>query len=346
MSHPGYELDVTVAPPRPDQVVFSVGMTAYRRRDLVDAARAWGEWETLLREAREELACAARAAELGADPLLPSSAATAGASWRRAHDLLAAEDLEAWLAERDVSVAAWLAHVRQELLRDQWRAELSAILERGPSPAEAQLSGTAWTRGICSGVVGELAERLAAEAAAEAMFAEPEEPGPDESFSDDADVSRATLARLRAAHERLVTEAITDARVARELETHRLQWTSVHATVLAHQDLDVLREAALCVSQDGLELAAVAAEARAEVRRGRLVLGELPAEVGASLFAAEPGDLLGPVSVEEAAWLVRVEAKTTPSAADPELRNRAAQLIAAREQARAVNRWIRWHERL
>jgi hypothetical protein len=43
---------------------------------------------------------------------------------------------------------------------------------------------------------------------------------------------------------------------------------------------------------------------------------------------------------------VLVEAKTMPSAADPELRSRAAELIAARERARAVDRWVRWHEHL
>lgn len=345
MAHPGYELDVTVTPPRPDQVVFSIGTTAYRRRHLVSAARAWGEWDALLHEAHEELACAARASALG-DPLEPSSAAAAGASWRRAHGLLAAEDLEAWLAERDVSVTEWLAHVRQELLRDEWRSELPSILAACSSPEEAELTNATWALGICSGALGELSERLAAEAAAEATFAQPQERLLEEKPSGEADVSPASLERLRAAHERLVAEAVTDARIARELEAHRVAWTSVHALVLAHRDIEVLREAALCMTEDGAEPAAVAAEAGAELRRERLVVGGLPADVGGLLFAAEPGELVGPLSLEEIAWLVRVEAKTTPSAADPELRTRAAQLIAAREHARAVDYWVRWHERL
>ena len=345
MAHPGYQLDEAVAPPRPDQVVFSVGTTAYRRRHLVDATRAWGEWDALVREAREELACAARAAER-VDPLDPSAAAAAGASFRRAHGLLAAEDLEAWLAERDVAVADWLSHVRQELLREEWRGELDAIVDGGPAPDGAELARAAWTLGICSGAIAELVERLAAEAAAEAAVTRPDEPALGESSYADADVSPASLERLRAAHERLVSEAVTDARVARELEAHRAAWATVDAVVLVHPDLDVLREAALCVTQDGLDLAAVAEEAGAELCRERLAVSALPAEVGARLFAAEPGELLEPLAVEETAWLVLVEGKTMPSAADPELRNRAAELIAARERAGAVDRWVRWHEHL
>jgi hypothetical protein len=345
VAHAGYQLDEVVAPPRPDQVVFSVGRTAYRRRHLLEAARAWGEWDALLREAREELGCAARAAESG-DPLEPAAAAAAGASFRRAHGLLAAEDLEAWLAERDIAVADWLAHVRQELLRAEWRDDLDAIVAESPSPGGMELARTSWTLGICSGAIAELAERLASEAAAEAASSRPEEPRAGETTYVEADVSRASLERLRAADERLVAEAVTEAGVARELEAHRLRWASVDAVVLAHPDLDVVREASLCVTQDGRELAAVAAEAGAELRRERLVLGELPAEVGGRLFAAEPGELLEPLAVEDTAWLVLVEAKTMPSAADPELRNRAAELIAVRERARAVDRWVHWHERL
>jgi hypothetical protein len=343
MGHPGYQLEV-VAPPRPEQVVFSVGATAYRRRHLLEVARVWGEWESVVSEAREELACAARAAERG-DPLGPSAVSEAGAVWRRSVGLLAADDLEAWLGERDVAVADWLAHVRGDLLREAWHGELESILAEVFPPEDTDLIRAAWALAVCSGAIADLAERLAEEAAADASFERPDEPAlADPSYSD-ADISPAALARLRAAIERLAAEAVTDQRVARELETHRVAWTSVDCLVLVHPELDVLREAALCVTEDGLELAAVAVECGGELRRERLVLGELSAELGTRLFNAEPGELLEPVPVEDTVWLVIVEAKTMPSAADPELRNRAAELLAARERARAVDRWIRWHER-
>jgi hypothetical protein len=344
MSHPGYQLDEVVAPPRPERVVFSVGVTAYRRRHLLGVARVWGEWGPIVREAREELACAARAAECG-DPFDPSAVASAGAAWRRARGLLAAEELEAWLAERDVTSVDWLAHMRGALLREAWNDELEGIVTETRSPEDADLLRAAWTVAVCGGTVADLAERLAEEAAAEAMFEHPEEPALEDPSFVDVDISPAVLTRLRAADDRLAADAVTDDRVARELETHRVAWASVDCLVLVHPDLDVLREAALCVTQDGLELASVAAESGAELRHERLVLGELPAEVGARLFNAEPGELLEPVAVEDTAWLVLVEAKTMPSSADPELRERAAELIAARERARAVDRWIRWHER-
>jgi hypothetical protein len=326
-------------------VLFTVGATTYRRRDLVVAAEAWGDWDALVREAREEIACEAHARDV-ADPLDSTAVDEAAVAFRRARGLLAAEDLESWLAERDVSVADWLAHLRRSLLCDLWRGELDELLHAGEPVDAAGLAAAAWTRGICTGALGDLADRLATEAAAEAALTTPPADEGGAPALVDADVGAAALERRRAAHARLVEQAVTGAGIARELDAHRLEWTSVDCIVLVHADLDVLREAALCVVDDGLELEAVALEAGAEVRRSRLLVGELPPEVGGPLLAAEPGQLLEPVEVDGVAWLALLEAKTTPSAADPALRERAVELIAARARARALDNWVHWHERL
>jgi hypothetical protein len=330
---------------RAERVLFTVGATAYRRRDLVVAAEAWGDWDALLREAREEIACEARARDVG-DPLDPLAVDEAAVAFRRARGLLAAEDLESWLAERDVSVVDWLAHLRRSLLCDLWRGQLDSLLLEGEPVDAAEVAAAAWTRGICTGVLADLADLLATEAAAEAALATPPADASGVPALADADVGAAALERRRAAHARLVELAVTSAGIARELEAHRLDWTSVDCVLLVHADLDVLREAALCVVDDGLELDAVALEAGAELRRSRLLVGELPPEVGGPLLAAEPGQLLDPVEVDGVAWLARLEAKTTPSAADPALRERAVELIAARARARALDNWVHWHERL
>ena len=330
---------------RAERVLFTVGATAYRRRDLVVAAESWGDWDALLREAREEIACDAHAGDV-ADPLDPTAVDKAAVAFRRARGLLAAEDLESWLAERDVSVADWLAHLRRSLLCDLWRGELDSLLRAGEPADAAGIAAAAWTRGICTGALGDLADRLATEAAAEAALATPPADESGVPALADADVGAAAIERRRAAHARLVEQAVTAAGIARELDAHRLEWTSVDCVLLVHADLDVLREAALCVVDDGLELEAVALEAGAELRRSRLLVGELPSEVGGPLLAAEPGQLLEPVEVDGVAWLARLEAKTTPSAADPALRERAVELIAARARARALDNWVHWHERL
>jgi hypothetical protein len=331
--------------PRAELVVFAVGSTQYRRRDLIAAAEIWGAWEAIVGEAREELACESECREIG-DPLDTATVAAASEAFRRARGLLAADDLEGWLRDRDVTVADWLAHVRRSLLCDLWRGELATLLlEREPADA-AEIRAAAWTRGICTGALGDVADRLATDAAAEAALAtsladEGGAPAPA-----DADVSPLALERRGAAHARLVEEAVTSAGIARELDAHRLEWTTVDCVLLVHADLDVLREAALCVVDDGLELDVVALEAGAELRRSRLLVGELPPEVGGPLLAADPGQLLEPVEVDGVAWLALLEAKTTPSAADPALRERAVELIAARARARAVDNWVHWHERL
>jgi hypothetical protein len=328
-----------------EHVLFTVGATAYRWRDLVVASEVWGDWDVLLREAHEEIACEAHARESG-DPLDPAAVDETAVAFRRARGLLAAEDLKTWLAERDVAVADWLAHLRRSLLCDLWRGELDALLLAQDPADAAEIRAVAWTRGICTGALGDLADRLATEAAAEATLSTPPAEEAGAPTLADADVSAAALERRRAADARLVDEAVTSAGVARELEAHRLEWTSVDCILLIHPNLDVLREAALCVVDDGVELEAVALEAGAEVRRSRLLVGELPPEIGGPLLAAEPGQLLEPIVVDGVAWLALLEAKTTPSAADPALRERAVELIAARARARALDTWVHWHERL
>lgn len=304
------------AVPRSDRLVFTAGSADFRRRDLVAAAQAWGEWARLVQLAREELACDGR-------PVDATDVTAAANGFRRARGLLAGEDLEAWLAARDVSVADWLAHIRRSLLRDR-----GAI----PDPLPPAAGQAAWVRGICSGVLAETAERLAAGAACAAAQALPVDP--------------AAPARLDAARERLAAAAATEAAVGRELATRRLEWTSVDCRTCLFPDREVAAEAALCVREDGRAFEDVAAEAGVETRRARLLAGELEPELAAALLAAEPGELVGPVEVRGGSRLALVEAKTPPSSADPELRARAAAIVAARALAHAVDEHVRWHERL
>lgn len=304
------------AVPRSDRLVFTVGSAGFRRRDLVAAAEAWGEWARLVQVVREELACDGRPVEAG-------EVTAAANGFRRARGLLAAEDLEAWLAERDVSVADWLDHVRRSLLRDR-----GGIPDTLP-PASGQ---GVWVHGICSGVLGELAERLAAGAACAVAQTLPVDP--------------ASPARLDAARERLGAAAASEAALGRELGARRLEWTSVDCRTCLFPDREVAAEAALCIREDGRAFEDVAGEAGVETRRARLLAGELEPELAAALLAAEPGELVGPVEIPGGSRLALVEAKTPPSSADPALRARAAAIVAARAVARAVDEHVRWHERL
>jgi hypothetical protein len=338
--------------PREERAVFAVGATLYRRRELVDAAAAWGEWAGLTEAAREELACRVRADTAG-DPLAAGALSAAGAAFRRSRGLLAAEDVQDWLAERDLAVGDWFAHLRGELLRDAWRDHLAEIAAAAGAPEPAELARATWVRAVCTGTLSRVAERLAAGAAALAELSAAERrrdgacdvSGPDGELRP-GDVGPEALARLEAAAHALVRRAATGDRLGREVEAHRVGWTSADCTILAHPSLDVLREAALCVTEDGMTLDAAAREARAELLRSRLVVEELPEALAARVFAAEPGELLEPELVGDVGWLVLVEAKTIPSVADPALRERAATLIAARERARASDVWVRWFERI
>jgi hypothetical protein len=135
--------------------VFSAGGHCFTWVEVIDAARARGEWAALQHHVLELLA---RERELAAVGALPSAAEAraAAAEFRSQHKLLTKEELEEWLHRRDVTVGAFMAEIRRSLLE----------------PAENTSAGSAestdrasWVRAACSGKLAAYAQTLAREVA-------------------------------------------------------------------------------------------------------------------------------------------------------------------------------------
>jgi hypothetical protein len=347
------------------QVVFTAGATPYSWRDVVLAAHLWGEWADLEAAARQGLACWERVEADGDEPS-PDDVAREADAFRYARDLLSAEDMEAWLDRWGLDTEAWTDWVTRSVLRQRWADRLAEITAAHPVDGD-EVAAVLHEEAVCSGALGRWAERLATRAAA---FEQEREAGGADALDDDAArhavetaaaasaaalpetsledrrARLADLARVERAFQRFRRSALTPETVAHEIRAHRLEWVRLDCRYLRLSDEQMAREAALCVREDGADLATVGAEANAPVRQGRLYLDVVEAPLRERLVGARPGELVGPVASEGAFLLFEIQDKVAPSIDDPAVRQRAEAAALGGRIGREVTDRVHWHVQL
>lgn len=306
---------------------FAVDGRAFAWEEVLVAAELRGELETLEAQTHQGLACARRAvAEDDAVP--PESLRAAATAFRYEHDLLAAEELEAWLRDRGLSLSEWNDHLRRLLLRERWTDELDRIESEFAAAAD-EVERILPVEAICTGFLRRAAEQLAEDAALAAPAGDGEVPIP---------------AILRAADAVRARVPSTE-EIEHEVAAHALDWIRIEAETLELPDLEVAREAALCVRVDGRPLDDVAADCGLAATALVLYLGDADPDLRTALVSAGPGELIGPVERPGGHLLLHLRAKTEPSMNDPELGRRAAAALAARGVERELRDRVLWHER-
>ncbi len=301
-----------------EQEVFSVDGTSYSWGDVLVSAELRGELAALVSATRHRLA----RAEVDA----PSHEAVreAGLRFRRERGLLSAEELEAWLAHWQLSIADWTEYLRRTVPSGNRAGEHDG------TAADAELDKAVAVDAICSGFLEQEAKRLACDASLAEIDAS------------DGEDRREQIAQIAASATSARAALAAAADVEREIDTRALEWTRIDAELLELADVDAAREAALCVQVDGLSLAEVAADAGVSVKRRELYLEEAEREGLTGLLGANAGELVGPIEREGGFLLVHVHARTRPSAGDPELRRRAQAYLVERASERAFEARVRW----
>jgi hypothetical protein len=294
--------------PEPDalgQPVFSIGEHTYTWRDVVRYAEVVGAWQEIAEEASMRVAADACTA------VDPDDVDAAASAFRRERGLLSADDLDAWLERRGVSMDEWLAYVRGSL-------------------ADAEAAGNAaappdaiWAEAVCSGsleeLAGELADRLAV--APETPFEE-----------------------LEASFEAYGAEVASAEAVDREIASARVEWIRVRYDCARFDAPEAAAEAALAVRADGVRLSDVSDLAGVDVEQVETWVEEAEPALASLLIGACEGDLLGPVDVDEGALVVEIVEKLPVDASDPTIRARAAEAVVARTLRRQVDERVLWHE--
>lgn len=303
--------------------VFSAGGHCFTWVEVIEAARARGDWAALQRHV---LAVLARESELAATNELPSAVRVQAAArqFRYRHNLISADDLEEWLSRRDITIDEWIAEVRRSLLEPAADVSLS-------SPEAVERAD--WVHAICSGKLAAFAKTLAEEVAVHVS----EQP---------LTLARDELAALSEKRERFGAAQVVESTLAREVRDNNVGWTRFDLQYLVHADDMVVREAALCVRLDGRNLGDVAADVGVPLHETSLLLEDAEPVLRTRLIAASPGEVVGPHATESGHQLVHVVRRVPPTLDDAGVRRRAEEAITRRALAAQVNRHVNWHEQL
>jgi hypothetical protein len=311
------------------QVAFSVGDAEYRWEDVVAAAERWGDWARLQQQVREAAACLRRLEEdetlLGEDEV-----EAAAEEFRYGRDLIAAEDMEAWLARWELTVDDWMDFLRGSILRRKWSADLPELVAEHREP-DRDLDALLAREAICSGELDRLAHRLGGRAAIHARLA-----------NGRAGTEPITPERLEDSFQAFCRSTLTTEAVRKQIRARQTEWTRLDCESLSFPDEAMAQEALLCVREDGTPLAEVAADAKRELRRERLDLEAVDPSLRGRLLAAQKGELLGPLGSGDAFVVYRVLDKSLPSDSDPAVVAMAERTILERLVDREIDERVRW----
>jgi hypothetical protein len=349
-------------------VVFAAGKTTYQWDDVVLAAQQWGDWGEFETEVRYGIACAKRMEESG-ERAAADAVQSAANAFRYDHNLLTAQETEAWLRAWGLTTASWMAYVERSMLRQRWAAERTELLSRYPA-SDAEIESLSTVEGVCSGHLRRFAQKLAGRASAHDKVtgggdvapderARPEEsptmPAAREPLRDDRPCGvpgispercreiLASLARLERSFELFRAETLTAKAVRECINSHHLDWIRLDCRSVTFTDEGAAREAALCLREDGGDLDSVAADARATPRDSRLYLSEIDVTIRDRFLRARAGEVLGPLRLDGAFVLYLVLQKVLPSEHDAEVRRLAEETVLRHAVAHEIHQRVHWH---
>ena len=343
------------------QAVFSVGNNEYNWEDVVLAAKVRGDWAKVENELHKGLACLSRATAKHYS--LPVQEVTLEANdFRYKRSLITAEETELWLNKWQLSVEDWMGYIRRSMLRRKWAGNLSEIVSEYPV-TDDEMKTSIRSEALCSGYLAEFARYLAGRGAVYEKLEEASEGAISRERVerhlevllkkvDSSDLESLTrtplerlvnLATLETAFEEMANRCLTADALRSCITANRIDWIKLGFDEIAFADEPAAREAALCVREDQMTLAEVAADAQQPLRHITLYIEEVAAESKSKFLACAAGELLGPIGRHGHFVLCWVTDKTMPDEADPQIRQKAEQNILDTLVKREINDRVRWH---
>jgi len=328
-----------------DVIVCACGTQEYTARDAIDAAIFRGEFEEKWRTFLRHVAAEERAEELELE--LDESAISAAADeFRYSHDLITAEETEAWLVNRGLTF---------DDFSDYFARQYSvAALDEGFSPEQIGYTSAApdlrdlfvaelILSGILEHMTTKLLWRLAARCAekelpSEAIAAEKRKfldrinieptqlPHWLEELGRDSQWLNEMLA-LEAAYGAHCDALLVPEARQRGLMALRLHLTRFEIELIELESHDAAKEALFCVREDGMSMEEVATEGRYPYRRADSLLEDLPVNAQQKYLSVSQGDLLEPMPRGDGFELCRIIKKVEPRLEDPIVKSRVDQRL-------------------
>ena len=296
-----------------DLVVCTCGEHEYTARDAIDAAIFRGELDVKWKEFLHQVAAERRADELELEPD-ESAISSAVEAFRYEYDLITAEETEAWLANRELTLDDLADYLTREYYASTLHEEIIPD-EIEYSSADVELRQSFLAELILSGELDRMTSDLIVRLAARCTG---KELPPDmitaekrkflhrngitseeladwlEQLQRDSKWLDEMLAMEAAYGKHCATLLTAEAR-QRELLALRLPLTKFKTEVIEVESLDAAREALFCVREDGMSMEEVATEGRYPYRRADFILEDLPVDAQHKFLSVSPGEVLKPL---------------------------------------------------
>lgn len=336
---------------------FRVHDEVYTFADVALAAALWGDWDRLREDTRAGLCCL-RSYRDAQRPLPEAEIDEAAVDFRYAHEMVTAQEAEAWLQQWGISAAEWMDAMRREVLRRKHQSRLGEIVATCPVDDD-DVTAASGIDAVCSGLFTRLTPKLAARAAlhnrirssnggppADDVIGGVERGIPIPQLPFDATrivASRRRLAEMELSLQEFRAGALTPRSVADQIAAHHLDWIRVDYQVLSFPAEAMAREAVLCVREDGMSFESLAADTGvAQLRDETQWIGDVKGPMHGALLGARPGEIIGPIARGGNHEVYRLTTKRLPAASDAAVQERAERSIMHRALAAELNERVQW----
>ncbi|HET6886587.1 MAG TPA: hypothetical protein VFH87_01565 [Candidatus Udaeobacter sp.] len=339
-------------------IVCVCGAHEYMARGAVDAALFRGELDSQWKQFLRRLEAKSLADELDLD-LGDDAITTAAEAFRYEHDLITAEETEAWLATRGLTLDDFSDYFTRQYCASTL-SEKIVPEEVEYTSASSELHRLFVTELILSGeldrMTTELIWRLAARCAAK--DSDPDAiAGEERKFFGRNEIELAQLSNwlkrlgrdsewfkemvvMEAAYRQHCDTVLVQQARQRELVTLRLPLTRFETEVIELESRDAAKEALFCVREDGMSMEEVAMEGRYPYRRADFFMEDIPVDAQQRFLSASVGDVLEPVVRGDGFELCRIVKKIEPQPEDPSVRSRIEQRLLDRHFSELASKHV------
>jgi hypothetical protein len=340
-----------------DLIVCACREKEYTARDAIDAAIFRGELVVKWKEFLDEVEAEKRADELDLD-LDESSISSAAEAFRYEYDLITAEETEAWLANRGLTLDDFSDYFTRQYCAAAFREKIVPD-EVEYQCASSNLRRSFLTELILSGDLDRLTTDLMARLAARCTGQEPTPEvieAEDRKFLHRNDIKTAQrenwleklgrdskwldeMLAIEAAYRTHCDRLLVPEARRHELMALRLPLTQFETEVIELESHDAAKEALFCVQQDGMSMEEVATEGGYPYRRSEFLLEDLPMDAQQRFLSVSAGNVLEPIARGDGFELCRVVNKIEPHVDDPTVKSRIDQRLLSRHFSELMSKY-------
>jgi hypothetical protein len=135
---------------------------------------------------------------------------------------------------------------------------------------------------------------------------------------------------------------MTPEQVERSLASMRLGLMHIELETIDVDSIDAVREAFLCVREDGMSMSDVASDAGYSYERTDVLLEDLPPELQQKVLSAVPGEMLQPIPHDDGFHVRRLLGRINPDLENDEVRARVERRMLERHFSELAAASVRW----